>query len=415
MTRPGPDMTIGYVVTHYPRVALTFISGEVDEVERAGMSVRIFSMNEVEPYADTADYEARRANTTYLKRSKGALISAYMGLALRHPLRMARLKWQAMRSARTDISLMARRLSHLLQAALVARECRQRGIRHLHAHFGQAPASIAWFATEMLNFRGPPARWSFTIHGFQDFVDEAIARLDLKARSAAFVACISDFTRSQLCRITPPELWSRFHVVRCGIDPQLFPLRTAEPANAIPTIITVGRLSPEKGQLTLLIALAKLRDRGIPAQVTYVGSGPLEPLLRTEIARLDLQDRVRLTGELLPDEVQRELSAADIFCLPSFSEGLPVSIMEAMAVGIPVVTTNIAGIPEIAVNEHTALTVPAGNEDALANALDRMIQDPPLRTSIVKAARAKVEQEYVLARNVQALIGLYRDHADRDG
>ncbi len=402
--------TIGYVVTHYPRVALTFIANEVDEVERSGLSVRLFSMNEVEPYQDAADYQRRRSATTYLKSAKGGLLAAFAALALRHPLRMARLKLVALRSAGLDLGLAARRLSHLLQAALVARECRTRGIRHLHAQFGQGPATVAWFATEMLNFGGPRASWSFTIHGFQDFVDEKVARLDLKARSASFVVGISDYTRSQLCRITTPDLWTKYHVIRCGIDLARFPLRSGEPKVDVPTIITVGRLSPEKGQLTLLLALAELRDRQVRARLVYVGAGPLEPLLRSEIDRLGLADRVELAGERLPSEVQQALAAADVFCLPSYSEGLPVSIMEAMAVGVPVVTSNIAGIPEIAVHEHTALTVPAGNSQALADALQRMLQDAGLRQRIVTAARGKVEEEYVLRKNVQRLIALHREH-----
>lgn len=402
---------VAYVMTHYPRVALSFIGNEIDGVERLGMRIHPLAMNlpaNEDLLSDEA--RARRDRTTYLKQSWGAALGALLMLFVRHPIKTASLKMLALRSARADIALMVRRLAHFAQAALAADYCRSHGIRHLHAQFGQAPATVAWFAAEMLNFDKPaePASWSFTIHGFQDFVDEAVARLDLKAEHAAFVACISDFTRSQLFRVSNPKHWHKAHVVRCGIDLDAFGYRAKAAVGSPPKIVTVGRLSPEKGQAVLLTACAILAERQQPFHLSIVGSGPYEPELCGEIERLGLGDRVRLTGELPADQVRRELEEADIFCLPSFSEGLPVSIMEAMAIGVPVVTTAIAGIPELAVNGETALTVPPANAEALADAIGLLLDDGHLRERLCAAARRKVEEAHDTKANVGAMFELLR-------
>lgn len=400
----GPN--VAYVMTHYPRVALSFISGEVDGMEALGATIHPFAMNKPGPEdLLSEDARARYAKTVCLKADVEKLVGNFFSVAFRHPIGMAKLIGKALGSARGDVPLMARRLSHLLQAATVARVCRKRGIQHVHAHFGQAPATIAWFAAEMMKLDGQ-ATWSFTIHGFQDFVDETIARLDLKAESAAFVVCISDFTRSQLCRLLHPSLWGKAKVVRCGIDLDQFAQRKAKPLSSPPRIISVGRLSSEKGQVVLLRACKLLVERGVPVQLTFVGSGPLEQLLRDEIAASGLQDHVQLRGELPGEEVRKELEQSDLFCLTSFAEGLPVSIMEAMAIGVPVIATSIAGIPELAVNRETALTVAPGNVEQLANAIETALRDEKLRKTMIAAARTKVADAHDRHANVAQMYAL---------
>jgi colanic acid/amylovoran biosynthesis glycosyltransferase len=411
-TRTGrPNgFNVAYVMTHYPRVALTFIAGEVDEVERRGGRVFPIVMNEPAA-ADLTTPEAleRQRRSFYLKASPLGVAMAALAVSAAHPLKMAKLAWTAIRSARSDLALIARRLAHLGYGAAAARKCRDRNASHLHAHFGLAPATIAWFACEILNFRGDAgATWSLTIHGFQDFVDEAAARLDLKAAAASFVICVSDFTKSQLCRVTDPRYWDRFHVVRCGIDVAAFPLRPPRPMLPVPRVAIVGRLSPEKGHGILLDAVAKLAKQDVRVEVDIIGDGPSSESIRRQAAALGIADRVIHSGELLPAEVSRRLAEADIFCMASFSEGLPISLMEAMAAGVPVVTTWISGIPELAVDEVTALTVPPGNSDALAAAIRRLVADPALCERLVPAARAAVERMHSREANAGQLTGLFR-------
>jgi colanic acid/amylovoran biosynthesis glycosyltransferase len=403
------DHPLAYVMTHYPRVALSFISGEIDEIEALGGTIHPIAMNRPEP-ADllSEDAKARQARTHYLKRGWIGLLGTFLLASLRHPIGMSKLLWTAIKSSRGSLPITARRLSHLVQAALVAKICTDRNISHLHAQFGQAPATIAWFAAEILNFDARRrTSWSFTIHGFHDFVEDTVARLDLKAASASFVVCISDFTRSQLYRLIHPSLWPRAVVVRCGIDLSAFAMRSPRRQSPQPKLVSVGRLSSEKGQVVLLNACKLLMDRGVDVQLTLVGSGPLEGLILEEIARQGLGDRVRLTGELPPEQVREELESADLFCLTSFAEGLPISIMEAMAMGVPVVSTAISGIPELVVNGETGRTVPPGNVEALADAIAEMLGDSKKRGDIVSAARRRVESQHDRHHNVKELYALF--------
>ncbi|WP_219893740.1 glycosyltransferase family 4 protein [Aquisediminimonas profunda] len=392
-------------MTHYPRVALTFISGEIDAMERMGQPISPVALNLPET-ADLASEEAhqRQAATFYLKGSRSRLAVTVAIMAALHPLAMIATLLIAIRSARLDLNLILRRIAHFCYASLTAKYCRANNIRHLHAHFGQTPATIAWLACEILNRTSDKeTSWSFTIHGFQDFVDDAVARLDLKAASAAFIICISDYTKSQLCRVTDPQFWNRYRVIRCGIDLTAFPMRTEMPDRAVPRIVSVARLSPEKGHLILLNALKSLADEGTHAELQIIGAGPFEPAIRREGERLGLEDRIIYSGELLPADVARELGDADVFCLPSFSEGLPVSVMEAMAIGVPVVSTWISGIPELAINETNALIVPASNTEALAGALKRVITNGQLRETLARNARTAVERMHDITTNSEML------------
>lgn len=401
---------LGYIVTHYPKLSQTFVANEIRELRVHDVDVVPFSLNEPDA-GDLLTDEARaeQARTVYIKAAGAAAIGlALARVLLRHPRAVRAWLLPAMRSAGFDVKAVVWRLFHLGEAALVRRTCRAKGITHLHAQFGQATATVAWLAHELDAVVGDgELTWSFTIHGFQDFVNEKETRLDLKAESASFVVCISDFTRSQLMRITEPELWPRFHVVRCGIDFARFTYapraRVAQP----PVILTVGRLSTEKGHNVLLDALATMRRAGVEAVVDFVGDGEHRRGIEGHARRIGVTDAVRFLGERPPDEVAERLRTADVFCLPSFAEGLPVSIMEAMATGTPVVTTYVSGIPELAVDRETAMVVPAGNADALAAALTTVLADEPLREKMTAAAVERVRAAHDLHANVAQLAALF--------
>ena len=388
-------LRVGYILTHYPRLAQTFIAAEVLAVGRTGVKVLPFAMNPPTVSEQTAPGAAQRiAQTTYLKPQIARALAALAGQTLRHPIGVGRIMAMALASAGGSPRRLIRRSAHLLQAALVAHVARRERLDYLHAQFGLAPATIAWLAAALSTVAGRPLPFGFTIHGFHDFVDAAESRLDLKARDAAQVLCVSDFTRSQLCLVTDPELWPRFHVARCGIDLTAFAYRRPRPLDGLPTALAVGRLSAEKGFDVLIEALAQLRRQGAPQRLILVGDGPLRTSLEGAAMRSGVTDLIEFTGELPPAEVRAHLDRADLFCLPSFSEGLPISIIEAMAVGVPVVTTWIAGIPELAEAGVTALTVPPARADALAEAMRRLADDAPLRLRLSQAARSRVEEQH---------------------
>lgn len=404
---------VGYVMTHYPRNAQTFIAGEIDSVRAAGVGIRCFAMNRPDPAElQVPGATDRVCATLYLKDQPLHAIRDVLALTLRHPIGMGRIAWAALSSSGGSLHRAARRIAHLIQAARVARVGRAQGLGHLHAHFGLAPATIAWLGSRMMSLGGgQPVGFSFTIHGFHDFADPAETRLDLKAAAATAVVCVSDFTRGQLYLNTASATWPRAHVVRCGIDLDKWSFAPRRRGSGPATIVAIGRLSLEKGFGILIEAVAQLRDAGVPMRLRLVGDGPERPALTAMIASHSLDEHVTLVGELAPAAVREELRAADIFCLPSFSEGLPVSIMEAMAAGVPVVTTWIAGIPELAVDGVTALTVPPARVDALAEALRRLVEDPALAERLATAARARVEQQHDQAANGRAMAELLRSMA----
>lgn len=411
-------LAVAYVVTHHPKVALTFIDREVRALEASGVRVVPCSINDPSP-EDTSSPAgaAEAARTFYIKRAGAvrALRALTAAIAV-SPLGFASLAWRAVRSAGTDVRTVVWRLLHLVEGAMVWHRLRGDDVRHLHAHFGQTPSTIAWFATEIGNLDEPGRwSWSFTIHGFQDFVNERDARLDLKAESASFIVCVSDFTRSQLMRITRPELWPRYEIVRCGVDPEQFAYRPRLEVADRPCIAIVARVSPEKGHMVLVHAVSILRDRGLDVVVDVVGGGGFAADVEVEATRSGVADRIRFIGELQSDQVADRLATADVYCLPSFAEGLPVSIMEAMATGIPVVSTYISGIPEIVEHRRTGLTVPAGNAEALADALYDLLTDRALRGDVVAAARLEVERHYDTERNVAELRELFRAAIDAKG
>jgi glycosyltransferase involved in cell wall biosynthesis len=404
------EQRVAYVMTNYPRTALTFIALEIRELERTGVRITPVAVNAAAP-EELATEEMRRASraTSYLKsQGVATLAAAFARTCLRHPAQMGGQVRLAITSSRLDLPLAARRLVHLAYACWMWQAVSRHGVRHFHAHFGQTPATVAWFAAAVGTFSsGERCTWSFTIHGFQDFADERVTRLDLKADSASFVACVSDFTRAQLCRVTHPDVWHRFHVVRCGIDLDAFPFRVPPSPTGRVRILTVARLSPEKGHLVLLAALRQLTEQGVDAEVRIIGDGPSASLIGKAASDLGLSDRVTLVGELDPPLVSIELAESDVFCLPSFAEGIPVSIMEAMAVGVPVVTTFVGGIPELARNGETALVVPPSNAGDLANAIRQLVDDQELRTRLATAARRLVVERHDVRPNVDVLRGLF--------
>jgi glycosyltransferase involved in cell wall biosynthesis len=398
-TGPSSDtvagLRVGYVLTHYPRLAQTFIAGEIAAVERSGVIVLPFAMNPPSASEQAAPGAAERmAHTTYLKPQMGRALMALAEQMLRHPIGVGRVAAMALASAGGSPQRMVRRLAHLVQAAVVAQEARRERLAYLHAQFGLAPATIAWLASALTAIAGPRIPFGFTIHGFHDFVDAAETRLDLKARDAAQVLCVSDYTRSQLCLVTDPMLWPRFHVARCGVDLGAFHYRQPPERDGLATVLAVGRLSAEKGFDVLIAALAQLKQSGAAQRLVLVGDGPLRSALEEAALSSGVAELIEFAGELPSAEVRAHLDRADLFCLPSFSEGLPISIMEAMAAGVPVVTTWIAGIPELAEAGVTALTVPPSRADALAEAMRRLADDAPLRLRLSLAARARVEERH---------------------
>jgi glycosyltransferase involved in cell wall biosynthesis len=333
-------------------------------LERAGAQVRRIAMRRsAMPLVDPQDKAEEQATHYVLDAGALRLALAMVRVALAHPAGFARALRCAWRIGRRSRQGAVRHVIYLAEACIVLRLCR--GVDHVHAHFGTNATAVALLARLL----GGPA-YSFTVHGPEEFDDPAGLSMDVKIAHAAFVIAISQFGRSQLFRWAEFAHWPKIHVVHCGIEPGAFGEPAPFPVGA-PRLVSIGRFAEQKGQIILIEALAACTNRDI--RLVLVGDGDMRPAMEQAIDRHGLQDRVTLTGWLDEDGVRRELGLAHALVLPSFAEGLPMVIMEAMAAARPVLTTMIAGAPELVQQGQTGWLVPAGDVRALAQAMDACV------------------------------------------
>ena len=400
-------MKLGYVVNTFPRPSHSFIRREIRALEAAGHEVQRIAMRaDAAPLVDPDDRAEAARTFRVLDQGAAALAGAVLACALRHPGRMARavrLAWACGRAGRGGVPGTGGPLRHLVylaEAAVVARKAA--GVDHIHAHFGTNSATVAMLAGVL---SGIP--YSFTVHGPEEFDAPRALALGLKARHAAFTVAISSFGRSQLMRWTDAQDWPRLKVVPCGIDPARF----ATPAPLPPgtgRMVAIGRFSEQKGMLLLVQAMALAVPRAPGLHLTLVGDGELRGAIEGEIARQGLAAHFRLTGWLDEAGVRAELAAAHALVLPSFAEGLPMVVMEAMAAARPVLATAIAGVPELVVPGETGWLVPAGDAGGLAEAMVALAATPPDRLAAMGAAgRARVLVRHDITASAATLAALF--------
>jgi len=245
--------------------------------------------------------------------------------------------------------------------------------------------------------------YSITFHGWPVFFDAEASRVKEKVLAAQFTRSISYFCRSQLMMFSASEDPAQFKVVHCGLTIDNYQFRT--PREKVERLFCAARLSPEKGHLFSLQALKILHDRGCRLELRLAGDGPARRRLEHLSRELGIADHVRFLGNLSEREVAEELQAADLFLLSSFVEGIPVSAMEAMAVGVPVIATNVAGTSELIEDGRTGLLVRPSDPQALADAIARMMQDHPFRLRVAQLGRQKVVDEFDVDKETARLNG----------
>jgi glycosyltransferase involved in cell wall biosynthesis len=405
-------MRIAYLCNRYPAVSLTFILREVRALRRLGVDVQTFAIRRAFPehLVSAADREEYARTYAVLPPDPGALALAHLTAAVLHPLRYLGTLRLALRLRPRGLRGAVWQGFYFAEAILIWRECRRRDISHIHAHFANVATDVALLASHFGGGRSGGWSWSFTLHGPVEFYDITQSRLPEKLRRARFVVCISDFARSQAMAFLDHEQWGKLQVVHCGVDPDVFrPVRHSNGAGPArePHVLSVGRLIDLKGHALLLEAIAIARAEGVRASLTIVGDGSTRPALEARAARLGLVDEVTFAGAVGQDEIAGFYADADIFCLASFAEGVPVVLMEAMAMEIAVIATRIAGIPELVEDGVSGLVVPPGRADRLAAALRALADDPALRHAMGKAGRARVVAEFDVAKSAAQLRELF--------
>ena len=389
---------IAYIMKRYPRLSETFILNEIAVMEGLGASLELFSLLPPEPPPHHPLVREIKARLHHLPVAVGAkaltLLRAHGRCLLAHPHRYGHALGRVFLA-----SLQSRRpvgvWKQFVRAGFVAERCRERGVGLIHAHFANAPAAVAAFASLM---SGIP--FSFTTHA-KDLYLTPQRVLCRRVRDARFITTCTGYNVDYLKGFLPSSEHDKVHLVYHGIDLQRFMMRALERPRAagVPLILSVGRLVPKKGFSDLIAACALLREQGIGFQCAIVGEGPLRAELSAEIARRKLHHHVRLLGSMTHADLANFYHEADIFALaPQIiangdRDGIPNVIVEAMASGVPVVSTAVSGIPEVVRNGVTGLLVPSESPGALAEALRQLIGNPSIGVRMANAARARLEAE----------------------
>ncbi|MEA2425129.1 MAG: hypothetical protein QOH13_1539 [Thermoleophilaceae bacterium] len=389
-------MRVAYLITSYPAVSHAFVQREVLALREAGVEVETFTLRRSSDSDVLTDVDRAEREATYAIQPVrwGRLLSDHLAALVRHPGAYVATLAHALRLG-TGMRSRVWQLFYFAEAIAVWAEMRRRGLRHIHVHFANPAADVAMLATR---FGGDEWRWSLTLHGPAEFFDVSANRLVEKLSSAAFVACASDWARSQAMSLLPSADWDHLLLVRGGVDTGAWSPPPERDGTGPLSVLNVGRLAPVKGQAVLVEAIAALRERAVEVRATIVGAGPERAALERRIGELGVEDRVELTGAVGQDRVRELYAEADVFCLPSFREGLPFVAIEALAMGLAVVSTRIMGVPELIEDGTSGLLVSPGRADQLADALERLASDPALRRALGSAGRATVKRDYELAR-----------------
>lgn len=408
---------VAYLVSQYPGLSHTFIEREIQGLRSRGIEVSTFTVRACPPdQLLTATMREEASSTRALLGSPvGDWAKAHLSLLTSAP--GAYLK-AAVRAARSGDATAKARIwqgFYLTEAVLLNQELKRLGIRHLHVHFANVGADVARLVVALGEAEdGPDAgwRWTMTMHGPTEF--ENVDKLDLaaKVRSADGVACISDFCRSQLMRMVPPEHWPALEVVRMSVDADRFqpPADNRTDHEGPLRVLYVGRLVPEKGAPVLIEAVAELHRRGIPTDVRIIGAGELREGIEAQLRRHGLDETVTLVGPVGQDEIPGWYHWADVFVLPSFQEGLPVVLMEAMATGLPVITTRIAAVEELVEHGHSGWVLPPGRADLLTEAIAEA-RDRGDRLARGARGREAVLREFTVQDTSQAMTDFLTGHA----
>jgi len=389
-------MKLAYILNTYPSPSHSFIRREIRALEAAGHQVLRLAMRpDRAALVDEAD-RAEAAQTLHVLAQGASKIGfSLASQGWKQPARMARALRLALACGRNGAGGVPgtggrlRHLIYLAEAAFVARHAQAQGVAHLHAHFGTNAATVAMLASVL---SGLP--FSFTVHGPEEFDAPRALSLPEKLHHAAFAVAISSFGRSQLMRWSAPGDWPKLNVVHCGIEPARFSAPAPLP-EGVGCMVAIGRFSEQKGMALLVEALAQAVGQTSALRLTLVGDGALRPQIEALIATHRLGPHIRLTGWLDEAGVRAELAAAHALVLPSFAEGLPMVVMEAMAAARPVIATTIAGVPELVVPAETGWLVPAGDVSALAGAMVALAATPAVQLDAMGAAG----RDRVLARH----------------
>ena len=398
---------IAYLSRVLPILSETFVVREIAALRRLGEGIRPFSLY-------PPDLSALHPEAPDLAREVEVLVRprypffwlAHLIVLLRSPVPYLRCLWQYVLAADEPWRRRSHCLAYFIAAPFVALRLRRSGVTHVHAHFANAATSVAMMAAKLANIS-----FSFTVHAYDIFVDDVL--LSAKLSTAAFVATCSHFHVRYLHEHYPTAAGAVIEVVRYGIDPATFAPRYASPETP-PLILAVGRLVETKGFHTLIEACGHLQSQQEAARCFIIGDGPERARLLRMIIEQQLSERIILLGKLPPAEVATYYPRASLLAMPSCvrnndRDGIPNVLLEAMAMGVPVISTRVSGIPELVRDEETGLLVDPDDPDGLAGAIARLLHDHGLAQRLAQAGRELVLREFNIHTSARQLQRLFTE------
>lgn len=391
---------IAYLLHHFPRITDTFIMREIRALQKAGTDIQIISIWKPSTAETNAEVINEWFNKTHFLLPRSILSTArelFMSI-IRSPIRFVATTHLALMTSRPGLRGFVYQAFYLAEAMLAAELLRKSKIVHVHNHFGDHSGIITMLAAKLANIT-----YSISFHGPHVFFDGKSERIKEKVSHARFTRCISYFCRSQVILFSGISDLSTLKIVHCGLELGAYQFRP--PRKKIDRIFCAARLAPEKGYEFLIQAIKILKDKKCDVEVRLVGDGPSRASLERLARDLGIADRVRFLGHLDEATKIRELHASDLCVLPSLAEGLPSSATEAMAVGVPVIATNIAAISELIEHGKTGLLVRPSDPAALAEAIITMVQDYEFRRRAADLGRNKVISEFDIDKETTLLQG----------
>ncbi|MCB0208051.1 MAG: glycosyltransferase family 4 protein [Anaerolineae bacterium] len=399
---------IAYIMSRFPHLPETFILREMSELERQGWQVALYPLIAQNQTVIHDEVNHWLPQVRQLPFVSPAVLAANVQTLAQAPARYGESWFKVIVENRTSPKFLVRALALLPKAVYAARLMQQEGVDHIHAHYATHPAMVAWIIHRLTNIS-----YSITVHAHDIFVEQAM--LATKLRDATFIAAISHYNREFLAQTVGTWVREKTHIVHCGIEPDNYTNLSRGKAQLSERfeIISIGSLQPYKGHPYLIRACALLRDRGIPLRCRIIGGGEDQAMLEHMITQAQLEGVVELLGPQPQEEVARLLPTAHCYVQPSIitpsgkMEGIPVALMEALACALPVVATNLSGIPELVQPEKTGYLVSPANPSALADALSAIYADPDKANRLGKAGQNLVFQEFDLKSNVKNKAALF--------
>lgn len=396
---------IAYLVSEHPAVSHTFILREINTLRTMGFEIPVVSINQptfVLKKIEKAE-QSEIEKTFYVKKNgsiKG--MKAFLQACMTHPIGTIKGLTFSFWSAGWDIKKQLFHLFYFVEALIVGVWMKQIKVSHLHVHFANPACTVALIASKIF-----PLTFSVTVHGPDEFDHPRQNLLTEKIEGAKFLCCIGYYARSQLMKNSFWQQWTKFEIVHQGVNPEIYTPQVFRPNPSPFHLLNIGRLVSAKGHRILLSALEMLLSQKRHLILNLVGDGPEHDRLHQEVIKRKLDKYVKFLGSLNQSEVLEQYRQADLFILTSFAEGIPITLMEAMSMEIPCISTYVNGIPELITHQVNGILINPSDVEGTAEAIAWLIDHPQERERLGKAGRIKIQKEFNLENNVKKLADIY--------